>query len=581
MRDLSAEMRRFPCAMLASIACAVLGGALSFAPQFGLWWLLSNKGGGDLLAALLIVGAATLGGFLLAALSTTLSHRAAFTVLADLRVQALQRLGRAPLGFFAGRHSGTLRKTLLDDVDKLEDGIAHLVPEGAGALAAPLVALVALLAMDWRLALAALLPTLLGFGVFASLLRKGESAAGAYYSVVGRISAATTDAVRAVPTLKTFNQERAALAETDRLFDEYMQVGLAWFRQAIAPMSVANVLLSSSLLFVLAADLLLLALGAADWRTVVVAAAFALGLDDLFTSLIGVSFRVETIAESYERIVPLLEAPELPSPALSKAQSPSDASIRFEGVTFGYGAEPVVQDLSFEIPAGSVAALVGASGAGKSTVARLVARFWDVREGSIWIGGADLRAMTPETLSDTVSLVLQEAFLFRGTIAENIALGRPEATRDEIVAAAGRARAHVFIERMPQGYDTFLDDRGAGLSGGERQRLSIARTILRDTAVLILDEATAHADPENEALIHEALDEVVRGRTVIVIAHRLKTVRGANRILVLERGRLAESGTHAELLNRNGLYARLWRRQQGEATIDRVTERKVTTHGAA
>nr|WP_284701116.1 ABC transporter ATP-binding protein [Rhodoplanes tepidamans] len=556
-------MRAHRAAVVAGVGLAVLGGVLSFAPQFWLWWLFGPGAGDHQAAGVAVVIAAVVAGRAATALSGGLAHRVAFRIQARLRVAALAALGRTALGFLVGRHSGSLRKIVLDDIDKLEDGIAHLVPETTAAVCAPLVALASLVVLDWRLALAALLPSLAGLALFAGFMRRGEGAARAYYEIVGRIGAATADAVRAVPTMKVFRQDGAALAEIDRLYDRYVAFAHAWIADLARPMGIANGVMSSSAAATAAAGVVLVGLGAVDWPTALVAVAFALGIDDLFTSATSLSFRVEQIAESHALVRTLLDAPPQAVPAVPRR--PAGAALAFEDVSFRYGARSALDRVSFVVPAGSVAAVVGPSGAGKSTIVRLIGRFFDVDEGRIAIGGVDLRDMDADTLAATVSFVLQDVFLFRGTIADNIALGRPGASRAEIETAARRARADDFVRRLPDGYDTVLDDRGAGLSGGERQRLSIARALLRDTPVLVLDEATAYADPENEVLIQAALDEIVRGRTVIVVAHRLRTVCRADRILVLDRGRLVEAGRHDDLMGADGLYARLWRRQTDDA----------------
>lgn len=562
---LIAEMRPHRTGVVVSILMALLGGVLSFAPQIGLWLTLS-AGSADLGHLALIAGAVLLAivlGRAASAVSSGVAHQVAFRIQARLRTAILEALGRTEMGFLGRKHSGDLRKVVLDDVDKLEDGVAHLPPELTAAICAPLVAIACLLVLDWRLALAALGPPLLGAYLFVRFMQRGDGAARAYYEIVGQIGAATADAVRAVPTMKVFRQEGAALTQIDRLYERYIVHARSWIRDLAMPMSIANAVMSSAAPVTGVVGIVLLAFGAADWTTVLIAVAFALGIDDLFASASNLSFRIEQIAEAYAQIQTLLDAP--PQPVPDRPARPKRCSISFDNVSFRYAERLAIDRLSFVIAAGEVAAVVGPSGAGKSTLVRLLGRFFDVAEGSIAIDGIDIRQIESATLADTVSFVLQDVFLFQGTIAENIALGRPDAPRQAIEQAARRARADGFIARLPQGYDTMLDDRGAGLSGGERQRLSIARALLRDTPVLVLDEATSYADPDNEVLIQQALDEAVRGRTVLVIAHRLKTICNADRILVLDHGRLVEQGRHHDLVAANGLYARLWRRQSEHA----------------
>lgn len=284
------------------------------------------------------------------------------------------------------------------------------------------------------------------------------------------------------------------------------------------------------------------------------------GMAESLLPLMSLKHLVAKTQMSIHRIQEVMDEPELPEPDMVRAKIPRDAGVRFEAVDFRYTAdgELVLRDVSFDAPPGSVTALVGPSGAGKTTVARLIPRFWDVSSGCIRVGGVDVREMLPEVLMQQVAFVFQDTFLFADTIAGNIRQGLAAATMDEVIAAARAAQAHEFIERLPQGYDTPVGERGVFLSGGQRQRITIARAILQNRPILVLDEATAFADPENEAALVAALSNLMRGKTVLMVAHRLSTIRDADQILVFDQGRLAERGRHGALVAQGGVYARLW-----------------------
>ena len=511
-------------------------------------------------------------------LATGLSHDIAFFTQRELRFELAGKLARVPLGFLDKRAKGEFRNLLVDDVEFIEDGMAHLVPEVAAAVVAPAVALLVMLALDWRLALLMVLPIAIGMTMLSVLLKRGEGPTRDYFALQDRVAVAMAEIAESLPTIRAFNQDAQATARARGIFSEMSRFSNAWVRLAVVPGSAAQVLLSSHLLFVGPVGLFMAANG---WVSVGMLAAFlavAYGFGDLFSAVHGISHRVMRQAQLLERIDALKAAVELP--VRDGGKVPEDASIRFEGVSFSYGTREVLSDIAFGLAPGRCVALVGPSGSGKSTIARLIARFHDVDGGSVRIGAVDVRDMPTDVLHRQVAFVFQDVFLFGGTVAENIRLGRADATDDEVIAAARQAQAHDFIARLPQGYDTVLGERGLGLSGGERQRISIARAILKDAPILVLDEATAFADPENEALIQDAIALLARDRTVVVIAHRLHTIVQADEILVLDRGRIVERGSHAELVAKDGLFARMWAAQE-EVRNYRHSSRPQARKGAA
>lgn len=548
-----------------SIVCGTAAALLSLTPYLAaalaLAALLDGSASGSWLASLGLAALAGVAGrHALFALSTGLSHHIAFATQEELRLDLAAKLARVPLGFFDDRSKGELRTVLLDDVEGVEDGMAHLVPELSAAIVAPVVAILLLALIDWRLTILALLPLGLGMVLIGRVMRQGEGVTRDYLQIQARMAETVAEMADGLPTVRAFDQDGQSTARARRAFAEMTELSENWARHAVVPGSVAQVLLTSHLLFAAPAGLLMAAMGWIGTGALAAFLAVTYGLGDVFSSLQGISHRLMKQVELLDRIDAVLAAPELPAPTEPKA--PADASVRFAGTTFSYGSRRVLGGIELEVAPGRCLALVGPSGSGKSTLARLIARFHDVEAGAIQIGGVDVREIAPDVLNAHVAYVFQDVFLFAGTVTENIRLAKPDATDDEVAAAARAGQAHDFIAALPQGYDTLIGERGFGLSGGERQRISIARAILKDAPILILDEATAFADPENEALIQDAIAALARQRTLIVIAHRLHTIAQADMIAVLESGRVAERGSHAELLAKDGLYAAMWRAQE-------------------
>lgn len=488
--------------------------------------------------------------------STYLSHRMAFAIQENLRFELADKLTRVPLGFMDARSKGELRTIMVDDIEALEDGVAHLVPEVSAAVIAPLLSLGLMLIIDWRLAILMVLPMALGLFLMGRLLKNAEEPTRDYMDIQARMATVSAEMADGIATMRVFNQDAQASRRATETFAEMRVFSQKWMESAVIPGTAAQVLLTSHLMFLGPTGLLM---AAAGWVELTVFAGFlavAYGFGDLFASLQGITHRLTRQHEVLERLDNLRDAEELPN--INEAVAIRDATVAFENISFAYGARQVLDSVSFEVERGRCLALVGPSGSGKSTIARLIGRFQDVASGSVRVGGQDVREVQPDELQRHIAYVFQDVFLFHGTIAENIRLGRPDASGAEIEAAARTARAHDFIMALPDGYDTMLGERGLGLSGGERQRISIARAIMKDAPILLLDEATAFTDAENEALIQDALADLAQGRTVIVIAHRLHTIVNADEILVLDKGRVVERGTHADLVRSNGLFARMW-----------------------
>ncbi|MEL6596581.1 MAG: ABC transporter ATP-binding protein [Pseudomonadota bacterium] len=512
-----------------------------------------------------VIGEKTLFG-----LSTYMSHLVAFATQRDLRFELAGKLERVPLGYTDAHSKGEIRNTMVDEIEVLEDGMAHLVPEVSAAVIAPIISLAIMVVIDWRLAILMILPMAIGLWMMGRMMKGAEGPTRDYMDIQARMATTSAEMADGIATVRAFNQDAQASQRASDIFTEMRVLSDAWLDRAIIPGTSAQVLLTSHLMLLGSVGLLMTAAG---WVELGVFAAFlavAYGFGDLFAAIQGITHRLFRQHELLERLDALRLAEELPQD--TKPVAMADASITLENVAFSYGPREVLHSVSFHVPAGRCLALVGPSGSGKSTVARLIGRFQDVSRGSVRIGGQDVRELAPEELHRHIAYVFQDVFLFNGTVAENIRLGRADASDAEIEAAARAARAHDFIVALPQGYDTPLGEKGLGLSGGERQRISIARAMLKDAPILLLDEATAFADPENEALIQDAVADLAQGRTVVVIAHRLHTIANADEIAVLDDGQIVERGSHADLIAQGGLFARMWQAYEHAQAFRHTTE---------
>jgi ATP-binding cassette subfamily B protein IrtA len=491
------------------------------------------------------------------------SHFAAFRLEAILRKELSLHLAQLPLGFISSTGSAAISKVLQQDVQALHAFVADATPLFARAYAAPLFTFAALLWFDWRMACIALAVLALGMLILSMVMKNHDEMNQAYHQARENVNIAVVEFVQAMPVVRTFDGGQKSFRRYQNALLDYRQILRNWYQQQGLTARISMLILNPLPTFVL-----LLIVGCYFWQqqslpfeVLVASLLLGTGMVESLMPYMSLYHLVEKSKISAARLLELKAVKALPPPPF--AQVPSQHDICFEAVDFAYpGRGLVLHNINFVAPAQQLTALVGASGAGKSTLAKLIPRFWDVSQGAIKIGGIDVKDMATQDLMNQVAFVFQENFLFSDSIANNIRLGVPHATEQQIQQAARLAQADEFIQQLSAGYHTQVGERGANLSGGQRQRITIARAILQNRPILILDEATAFADAENEALLIQALQHLIRNKTVIMIAHRLSSIQYADQILVIEQGQLLERGQHTDLLAANGRYAELWHAAQ-------------------
>ena len=493
--------------------------------------------------------------------SLMLSHIAAFNILYEIRMQLVQKMVRLPLGFFSRRASGELKKIMSDDVERIELFIAHHIPDIVTALLFPLILVSYMFAVDWRLAIVVLAVLAMAFYVMGRMYtgKKIREVSKRYVETLGRMNASIVEYIRGIQVVKTFTESTNAYRKLNDDIKEYRkfanEVNVQYQPTYVGFLTI----LSSALLFIIPVAVWLL-VGSASYATFVPVLLMFLffGVAVFFPvlKLLWIGSFLNQNNMGVQKMDDILYMDEIEEPDIPR--HPKDASVEFRNVSFAYDTTPILKAISFISHPGTITALVGPSGAGKSTVAMLAARFWDVQSGEILIGGVPVKEIPTSVLMDNVAFVFQDNMLFFDTIEENIRMGNKTATFEEVARAACAAQCHEFIESLPNGYQTLVGEGGIYLSGGEAQRIALARAILKDSPIILLDEATAFADPENEGKILAAFSHLIKGKTVLVIAHRLSTITNADRILYVDKGVIAEQGTHEQLLALKGEYARMW-----------------------
>ena len=485
------------------------------------------------------------------------SHLSAFRVATNLRLQMLHYLAELPLGFTQQFGSGKLRKTINESSGATETYLAHMLPDTANAIATPIGLIALLLFFDWKLGLLSLIPVAAGFLVMTSMTGENmKKKMEEYQNALDEMSNEAVEYVRGIPVVKTFGQTVFSFQRFKQSIDRYKTWTIAYTKDLRVPMMLYTTVINGVFAVLIAAALVMTRNGVTDIFLlnllfyIIITPVISLTM----TKMMFMSENGMIVADALKRVDTILDAAPLSNNAAGTV--PTDASIQLQHVSYSYdGKRNALDDVSLTIPSGKTAAFVGSSGSGKTTVSRLAARFWDTKQGTITVGGMDISKVDPETLMTLYSIVFQDVTLFHDTILENIRLGKKGATDEEVLRAAKLANCNEFAEKLPNGYQTMIGENGSALSGGERQRISIARAFLKDAPIILLDEATASLDVENETLIQTALSRLIADKTVLMIAHRMRTVANADKVLVLKDGTIVESGTPEELMQKqNGLF---------------------------
>lgn len=489
------------------------------------------------------------------------SHIAAFRVQANIRKDAMHHIATLPLGFMDGIGSGKMRKTVNEASAATETYLAHQLPDSAGAMATPIGLIALLLFFDWRLGLLSLVPVVLAFLIMSSMTgSKMKKKMEEYQNALDNMSNEAVEYVRGIPVVKTFGQSVFSFKKFKGSIDEYEKWVISYTKDMMLPMMGYTTIINAVFAVLIAAAMIFTSSGVTT--SFFVDLLFYVIITPVITvTLTKIMFSSENkmiVADAMKRIESVLDMKPLEETKTQK--HPKDNSIKLSGVKFKYAkaTENAINGVDLTVAPGEHIALVGPSGGGKTTLASLIARFWDTTEGQILIGGEDVRDIPKKELSETVSFVFQDAKLLKMSVLDNVRLSKPNATKEEVLKALHDAQCDDIAEKLPNGVDTVIGANGVYLSGGEQQRISIARVMLKNSPILILDEATAFADPDNETKVQEAFSAMSKGKTVIMIAHRLSTVTNADRIYVLENGKVAESGTHDTLTKSDGLYAKMW-----------------------
>lgn len=556
-----------------SVVLSAVNGLLSLVPFIFLWLVVrtlltadGNLADTPVWDYAIAAFAVSVANVLLYFAALMLSHLAAFRVETNMRRTAMERLMRAPLGFFDTQNTGRMRKIIDEDSGQTHTFVAHILPDVTGCIVAPLGIVVLLLAVDWQLGIASMIPIVCAFGIMGYMMNpKNNHFQRMYLDAQEKMSAEAVEYVRGIPVVKVFQQTVFSFKRFHDSIINYRDLVIKYTLLWRTPMSAYTVAINAFAFLLVPTGIILIGHGG---QTTVIVSDMVLYV--LIAPVISVNvmkamhlsqnlFLANEAVDRLERLAATSPLPECETPEKTEA-----FDICFRDVSFRYedAENDAVSHIDLDIPQGKTVALVGASGSGKTTIARLIPRFWDVREGSLRIGGVDVRHMDKATLMRNVSFVFQNTRLFKTSILENIRYGNPDATIEQVNRAVDLSQSREIIERLPQGLNTVIGAEGTYLSGGEQQRIVLARAILKDAPIVVLDEATAFADPENEHLIRQAFAHLTCGKTVLMIAHRLTTVQDADNIVVVDKGRIAEQGTHRQLMEQATLYYRMWNEYQ-------------------
>ena len=489
--------------------------------------------------------------------STTLSHKATFSVLAEIRKMCCDKLGKVSLGYVKDTPSGTFKNILGERIDSIETTLAHIVPEFTSNLLAPVVILVYFFTIDWRLALWSMLPIVVGFLSYGGMMIGYKPNFERTVKATKELNDAAVEYIDGIEVIKAFGKTESSYSKFTKAAREQADSFIHWMKDCSIYHGLAMTVTPYTLLTVLSFGAHYVENGTLALSDFILCVILSLGIVGPIITVMSYTDDLGKIDVIVGEVAGILAQPELGRPQQSAAV-PTDNSVTLEEVHFGYHEKEVLHGVSMELKAGSVNAIVGPSGSGKSTIAKLIASFWDVSSGSIKIGGTDIRQLSLEEYNSKIAYVAQDNYLFNETVMENIRHGKPDATEEEVIEVTKKSGCDDFIMQLEKGFETKVGSAGGHLSGGERQRISIARAMLKNAPIVILDEATAYTDPENEAILQSSIAKLVAGKTRIVIAHRLSTVKDSDCIFVVNDGRIEDSGTHEKLLTSCPLYREMW-----------------------
>ncbi len=550
--------------LITSGILSVIHVMLSMVPYVVIYYvidILLNKQttGADINRYLLWAFIAVASSFVFMYVSGTVSHIAAFNILYELRCKIAAKLGKLPMGYVGNRSSGALKKILADDVERIETFIAHSIPDTVKAVVLPIAMLTYLFIIDWRLALISFIPLVILTFIIPKIMgtKKNRKMMGDWHNSLEAMNAGIVEFVRAMPVMKIFGQSASSFSKYSKTVEHYDNVSQQWLKVSANVWGTIMSYLNNALIPVLALGLYLYFSSGITLSVLFLFLILGVGYVRPLFALTSLSTQLMMINHGVKRMDEILfEVAEQKSGNV--ASFPSDFSVNFNDVNFSYSEGiDVLRNVNFSVPQGTITALVGPSGSGKSTVAQLIARFYDVKTGSIKLGDTNINEFENDFLMQNIGFVFQDNMMFYQSIYDNILMGMDK-TKEEVIAAAKVARCHNFIMKLPNGYDTHFGEEGIHLSGGEQQRIQLARVVLKNAPIIILDEATAFSDPENEHLILEAFNEIIQNKTVIIIAHRLSIIAGVNQIVVLNNGKVEAAGPHNQLLQTCELYNNMW-----------------------
>ncbi len=557
--------------MITSVIIAVLGVGCGMIPYFAAATITvkivdKTYTFRELILIILITLAGYTGKVIFHGISTTLSHQSAYTILKNIRSELAAKLSKVPLGYVTEIPSGELKTIMVDTVEKMEQPLAHIIPEMTSNILVPICVFIYLFCLDFRMALISLITIPIGLILYKLLMKKYVYYYQQHVDAVNDMNATVVEYINGIEAIKAFNQSTTSYEKYSNSVNKSCTAVTSFFKNTLFLYTTVMYTMPATLIFVLPAGLYFYMNRTLTIATFVSCIILSFGLVGPLIEAMKHTDGIASMGTIIGQVSEILDAEELNRPCNYKELN--DYKIKFKDVTFGYDDTEILHGITFETSLNGMTAIVGPSGSGKSTVAKLIASFWEAKTGEIILGGINVKNLPLNQVSEIISYVSQDNFLFNMSIKENIRIGKKDATDEEIIVAAKKASCHDFIMSLEHGYDTLAGEAGNHFSGGEKQRISIARAILKNSPVVVLDEATAYTDPENEAIIQESISKLVKGKTLIVIAHRLSTITSADNIIVMNKGKIMAQGTQEKLLKNCKLYKNMWESHIGTKDSD-------------